>query len=138
MIKQYGTTDNYNTEYTKCLHIDLAKDAYRATNHKDEYTQMTPWLERCEKMLWHSNFIQWRLAGNPLPQDRLLPDMDYCCSIKMTKHPTIRHVPLESVVCDYGTTFFTKALACYVVHTNQPGLSPAQLEQEASHVILPF
>jgi len=28
MIKQYGTTDNYNTEYTERLHIDLAKDAY--------------------------------------------------------------------------------------------------------------
>ncbi|KAG1894657.1 uncharacterized protein F5891DRAFT_1254799 [Suillus fuscotomentosus] len=138
MIKLYGTTDNYNTEYTERLHIDLAKDAYRATNHKDEYTQMTLWLERREKMLWHNNFVQWRLAGDPPPQDRLPPDMDYRRSIKMTKHPTIRHVPLDSVVRDYGATFFTEALACYVVRTNQPGLSPAQLEQEASHVILPF
>ena len=28
-IKLYGTTDNYNTEYTERLHCDLAKDAYR-------------------------------------------------------------------------------------------------------------
>ncbi|KAG1872213.1 hypothetical protein F4604DRAFT_1881034 [Suillus subluteus] len=41
MIWTFGTMDNYNTEYTKWLHIDLAKDAYRATNHKDEFTQMT-------------------------------------------------------------------------------------------------
>ncbi|KAJ7860220.1 hypothetical protein B0H14DRAFT_3084863 [Mycena olivaceomarginata] len=40
-IKLFGTTDNYNTEYTERLHIDFAKDAYRATNRKDEYTQMT-------------------------------------------------------------------------------------------------
>ncbi|KAG2049395.1 hypothetical protein BDR06DRAFT_984434 [Suillus hirtellus] len=138
MIKLYGMTDNYNTEYTEHLHIDLAKDAYRATNHKDEYMQMTLWLERCKKMLWHNNFIQWCLAGNPPSQDRLPPDMDYQHSIKMMKHPTIRCVPLDSVVHDYGTTFFTKALACYVIRTNQPGLSSAQLEQEASHVILPF
>ncbi|KAG1817029.1 hypothetical protein DFJ58DRAFT_720258 [Suillus subalutaceus] len=41
MIQTFGTTDNYNTEYTERLHIDLAKDAYHATNHKDEFTQMT-------------------------------------------------------------------------------------------------
>jgi hypothetical protein len=28
-VKLYGTTDNYNTEYTERLHCDLAKDAYR-------------------------------------------------------------------------------------------------------------
>ena len=28
MIWTFGMTDNYNTEYTECLHIDLAKDAY--------------------------------------------------------------------------------------------------------------
>ena len=26
-IRNYGATDNYNTEYTEHLHIDLAKDA---------------------------------------------------------------------------------------------------------------
>ena len=35
---------------TERLHrnIGFAKDAYRATNHKDEYSQMTRWLERRE------------------------------------------------------------------------------------------
>ncbi|KAG2124582.1 hypothetical protein BD769DRAFT_1628787 [Suillus cothurnatus] len=37
MITLFGTTYNYNIEYTECLHIDLAKDAYRATNHKDDW-----------------------------------------------------------------------------------------------------
>ncbi|KAJ7475314.1 hypothetical protein B0H11DRAFT_1608947, partial [Mycena galericulata] len=59
-IKRFGTTDNFNTEYTERLHIDLAKDAYRATNHKDEYPQMTQWLERKEKILLHAKFIHWR------------------------------------------------------------------------------
>ncbi|KAG0706653.1 hypothetical protein DFH29DRAFT_980304 [Suillus ampliporus] len=58
MIRLYGTTDNYNTEYTECLHIDLAKDAYCATNHKDEFVQMTQWLERKEKIVCHNKFIQ--------------------------------------------------------------------------------
>jgi len=33
-IKLFGTTDNYNTEQSEHLHIDLAKDAYCVTNHK--------------------------------------------------------------------------------------------------------
>lgn len=41
MIRFFSTTDNYNTEYTERLHIDLAKDAYCATNRKDEFMQMT-------------------------------------------------------------------------------------------------
>ena len=66
-IKLYGTLDNYNTEYTERLHIDLAKDAYAATNHKDEFTQMAIWLERKEKILRHRQYIDWRLDGSPPP-----------------------------------------------------------------------
>ena len=50
-IRNYGATDNYNTEYTEHLHIDLAKDAYKSTNFKDEFTQMTLWLEQKEKVI---------------------------------------------------------------------------------------
>jgi hypothetical protein len=63
-IKLFGTTDNFNTEYTECLHIDLAKDAYRATNRKDEYSQMTIWLEWKEKMEQHTRYIDRRLRFN--------------------------------------------------------------------------
>ncbi|KAJ7791142.1 hypothetical protein B0H14DRAFT_2275522, partial [Mycena olivaceomarginata] len=48
-ITLFGTTDNCNTEYTERLHIDLTKDAYRATNFKDKFPQMTLWLDRKEK-----------------------------------------------------------------------------------------
>lgn len=44
-LKLYGTTNNYSTEFTKHLHIDFAKDAYHTTNQKDEYPQMTMWLD---------------------------------------------------------------------------------------------
>jgi hypothetical protein len=43
-ITLFGTTDNYNTEQTERLHIDMAKNAYRASNCHDEYPQMTIWL----------------------------------------------------------------------------------------------
>ncbi|THU88317.1 hypothetical protein K435DRAFT_866397 [Dendrothele bispora CBS 962.96] len=57
LIELYGTADNCNTEYTERLHIDLAKDAYRSTNHKDKYPQMTLWLERQEKMQFHYKYL---------------------------------------------------------------------------------
>jgi len=79
MIMLFSSTDNYNTEYTERLHIDLAKDAYHATNHKDEFAQMTRWLERKEKILRHQKYISWRLAGGHQldPYHSRPPDMTF-------------------------------------------------------------
>src|SRR5258705_5140090 len=62
LIEIFGTMDNYDTSYTEHLHIDLAKDAYRATNLKDEYPQMTAWLDWWERVLLHKKFINRRIA----------------------------------------------------------------------------
>ena len=51
-IKNFGTIGNYNTEYTERLHIDLAKEAHCAIDQKDEYIQMTTWLEWKEKIVF--------------------------------------------------------------------------------------
>lgn len=59
-ISLLGMTDNYDTQYTERLHIDLAKDTYRATNRKDEYPQMTTWLLRKEKIEQYDSFCRWR------------------------------------------------------------------------------
>ncbi|KAJ6549721.1 hypothetical protein B0H19DRAFT_1211389 [Mycena capillaripes] len=106
-IKLFGTTDNYNTEYTERLHIDLAKDAYRSTNFKDEFPQMTLWLERKEKIYRHEKYIQWRLDGSPAPPpaETLPPGIVYERQLKMTKHPTHKAVRLTRLVTDYGAKF---------------------------------
>ena len=46
MIERFGSTDNYNTEHTERLHIPFAKDAFEATNFKNEYPQMAIFVER--------------------------------------------------------------------------------------------
>ena len=56
----FGTTDNYNTEQTERLHINFTKNAYRATNRKDEYFQMATWVKRREKTQNHSAFLNWQ------------------------------------------------------------------------------
>lgn len=139
-IKLFGTTDNYNTEYTERLHIDLAKDAFRSTNFKDEFPQMTLWLERKEKIFRHEKYIQWRLDGCPAPpaMETLPPGIVYERQLKMTKHPTHKSVRITKLVSDYGATFFRDALTRFIVKFNNPALSPAQVESESASIALPF
>lgn len=139
-IRLFGTTDNYNTEYTERLHIDLAKDAYRATNKKDEYAQMTVWLERKEKMLRHARYINWRLGVSDF--QRIMPSnpvlQTYLGDIRMTKGPSA-NVSMDQIANNYGATFFRDALARYVAQSMDPNLTThARIEHAASNVMLPF
>ncbi|KAG2119699.1 uncharacterized protein F5147DRAFT_742050 [Suillus discolor] len=103
MIRTFGTTNNYNTEYTERLHIiDLAKDAYRATNHKDKFIQMTKWLERKEKIAHHQQFIKWRLDGDCAPHHLHPPDLHFDRTQQLTKHPNAKAVPIQQLITDYG------------------------------------
>jgi hypothetical protein len=49
-IKSHGTADGYNTESPERLHIDYAKEAYRASNKREYVRQMTVWLGRQESV----------------------------------------------------------------------------------------
>ena len=66
LIRLYGTTDNFNTAYTERLHIGFTKDAYNATNRKDEFTQMANWLECKEKIFCHEQYLSWVHNGLPI------------------------------------------------------------------------
>ncbi|KAG2029601.1 hypothetical protein BDR03DRAFT_936813 [Suillus americanus] len=136
MITLFGTTDNYNTEYTERLHIDLAKDAYRATNHKDEFIQMTLWLERKEKILQHQKFVSWCLAGGHHFEPYYLcpPDMTFRREQVMTKHPTAKAVSIQKLVEDYGATHFREALAHYIVHKHRGDHSVLLRDRELDHL----
>ena len=138
-IKFFGTTDNYNTEYTERLHIDLAKDAYRATNHRDEYAQMTVWLERREKVLQLESYHKWRLDR----QSTILlrsTDMAYNGTLTLTKWPSAWAVKLGDIINQYGAKFFQEALRRYIVlvrHSGPP-LTRTQVERQILYTNLPF
>ena len=138
-IKLFGTTNNYNTEYTERLHIDLAKDAYWATNHRGEYAQMTVWLERRERILRHESYLEWCLNGQSTFVLRLA-DMAYNGTPTLTKWPSVRAVGLDDVISKYGARFFREALRHYIVlarHSGPP-LTRSQLEHQILYVNLPF
>ncbi|KAG2743481.1 hypothetical protein P692DRAFT_201886479 [Suillus brevipes Sb2] len=142
-LAQYPCHNNYNTEYTECLHIDLAKDAYCSTNHKNEFAQMTTWLERQEKILRHDKYIQWKLGGaEPYPGHQTRPpDMSFCRTQVMTKHPTVKAITFDKIKSDYGTPYFCESLARYIAKAALPvntTVTPAQLEHHAANVHIPF
>ncbi|KAJ3752644.1 hypothetical protein EV360DRAFT_54847 [Lentinula raphanica] len=159
-IRLFGTTDNYNTETTERLHIDFAKDAYRASNHKDEYAQMTKWLERREKINHHSNYVHWQvnanLLGSPCPStnacigerydfpgaQRTLSDMECVLSQKLTTHPTLKSVSLaklaDSSLAGYGAVDFEVALKRFIVQFRHPALPANLVDEYAAFVVLPF
>ncbi|EMD30775.1 hypothetical protein CERSUDRAFT_60838 [Gelatoporia subvermispora B] len=132
--------DNFDTSYTERLHIDFTKDAYRASNKKDEFAQMTLWLQRQEKIMQHHCYIHWRQNKCPpltyvntlaptIPSDRL----------SIAKHPVHRAVSFDTLKMDYGASYFDDALARFIVHWNSDtSLSSAQIEARASKLLLSF
>jgi hypothetical protein len=140
-IRLFGTTDNYNTEQTERLHIDFTKDAYRATNHKDEYTQMTTWLERREKVQLHSAFIKWRQQSDQeenISAKPIGPPRPGARSLRMTRHPTLKAVSFNELAQKYGAVEFQDALADFIAHTNHPTVSAATLTRLAADTLIPF
>ncbi|KAG2145304.1 uncharacterized protein EDB93DRAFT_1241163 [Suillus bovinus] len=113
MICFFGMMDNYNTEYTEQLHIDLAKDAYRATNRKDEFIKMTQWLERKEKIVRHAKFIHWQLHNNTPHHPRPRPaSLSFDRTQTLAKHPSAKAVPFQTSISLSRTHF--EALAANV------------------------
>ncbi|THG92766.1 hypothetical protein EW026_g8251 [Hermanssonia centrifuga] len=58
-IEQKGALDGYNTELAERLHIDFAKEGYRAGNHRDYIAHMTTWLQRQEAADLRVAYLDW-------------------------------------------------------------------------------
>ena len=58
LIEDFGSADGFNTEWSERLHIDYAKLVWSASNRKDEYPQMTLWLQRREQLRAHQAYVQ--------------------------------------------------------------------------------
>jgi hypothetical protein len=68
-IRQLGSADGYNTEGSERLHIDYAKEAYRASNRRDYVEQMTKWLRRQEAVHQYAAYLSWRRCSSPQPAE---------------------------------------------------------------------
>lgn len=138
LITLFGTTDNYNTEFTERLHIDFAKDAYRATNKKDEYPQMTLWLERKEKVYRHDRFLQWRLnaMGAIQTHTTAVPYLQEHATTAM--YPSAYSVSFDTLANSYGAYDIRNALALYIAKARYPSYSASRLQTVAATTHLPL
>ncbi|VDC05619.1 unnamed protein product [Peniophora sp. CBMAI 1063] len=139
-IRLFGTADNFNTSYSERLHIDFAKSAYRASNRKDEYPQMTVWLQRREQIQAHQSYVYWRLHGRPTLED--LPRAPLPRAPKLKRK--IARTPNRSVnFADadrlYGAEDFESVLKQYVLKIKLPTLSDQHIADiAATAYTLPF
>ncbi|KAJ3811030.1 hypothetical protein F5876DRAFT_88572 [Lentinula aff. lateritia] len=149
-------------ETTERLHIDFTKDAYRASNRKDEYSQMTKWLERCEKVVQHTNYLLWcksqrGLSPQSIPfivpgvrydfpgSQRSLQDMQCSLTHVLTKFPTQKMVSFSNLMQiepdqrGYGACNFEYALKMFIVqHSDPQSTTIGQIEDMTTFLSLPF
>ncbi|KAH9041565.1 hypothetical protein EDB85DRAFT_2242145 [Lactarius pseudohatsudake] len=140
-ITLFGSTDNYNTEQTERLHIDFTKDAYRATNHKDEYPQMTACLERREKIQQHMMFIAWRQRAqydDTQYSEPTGPSKPVPRTVQMARNPSLKAVSFNDLADKYGAFDFQDALADFIARLNHPQASATALRGLAEDTLLPF
>ena len=134
-IKLRGTTDNCNTQFSERLHIDLAKDAYAATNKKDEIPQMTRWLERKEKVFDLTKNITWQTHSyRPTPPWRspeLIPELE----VSTAKKPK-RRCSMDALAQLYGANHFEEALSRYAVSLKEPNMRPNNITAAARFEII--
>jgi hypothetical protein len=88
----------------------------------------------------HDQYVDWRLKGSPPPLqvEWTQPGLEVNQTLKLTKHPTARMVPLDILVTKYGATHFRTALARFIALTNDPNLTRAQLERKIWGIHFPF
>ncbi|KAH9842998.1 uncharacterized protein C8Q71DRAFT_720384 [Rhodofomes roseus] len=152
-IRSRGTCDGYNTELPERLHIDLAKNAYRASNHRDYTEQMVKWLGRQEAVDLHAAYITWlKVAegggaqlndtsadGEGAPDDSESPDPAAAPRVMldggkrsyvMAKHCPCPNTTLRTLVDDHKATQFLPAITEFV-HSRFPGcrLQPNDMDR---------
>ena len=141
LIRLFGSTDNYDTQYTERLHKDFAKKPSRATNMRDELLQMAVWLERQEQVHQHAGYVHWLeqggIRGTAITRDHI-PNLKPHCCIKMSKAPTVYSVSIEKLETDYGALRFRETFARFVVQWQQPGIRQAHLDYKVQGIHLPF
>jgi Plavaka transposase len=145
-IRSHGTADGYNTEASERLHIDYAKEGYRASNKKDYIKQMTVWLGRQEAVSRFQAYLVYaHKQANAISQDshRLVSDSeselgaygedfdDQTTPVsKSTKthsvslKPAYPHISLTTITTDFKATGFLPALKNYIRRAYPPPALP--------------
>jgi hypothetical protein len=148
-IQSRGSLDGYNSESPERLHIDYAKEAYRASNKKEYVRQMTVWLGRQEAVARFRAYVDYVTTLDPshgMPHDadelelddEIYEDQD----IEMEEpapinpselsHPThsvaikpaFPHTDFNTLTTQFKATNFIPALSTYIRRLIPPPALP--------------
>jgi hypothetical protein len=143
-IQARGSLDGYNTESPERLHIDCAKEAYRASNKKEYTRQMTVWLGRQEAVARFRAYLDYvnaldPIALDPIPHDDephasdyednemeeptdsdLSPHSSHSLAIK----PAYPRTDLNTLITQFKAFNFISALSTYIRRCIPPPAIP--------------
>jgi len=138
-IRALGSTDGYNTESPERLHIDCAKEGYRASNRCDYLEQMAIWLQRREAMWKREAYLVWieeRLStAQPVGEGEEVDDSDgdsdgeriattttvnnsttlpSVALYTVAKTAPFRQITVERIISNFGAIDFLEALRTFL------------------------
>jgi hypothetical protein len=132
-IRRLGSADGYNTESPERLHIDLAKEAYRASNKRDYAEQMAVWLQRQEAINLCNAYLHWvardlETGASPPSEEWEDDESDFDSqsetqpddvntelpSYTVAKIAPLPATPVARLETDFGATEFLPALTSFV------------------------
>lgn len=138
-IRSRGTADGYNSEASERLHIDYAKEGYRASNKKDYIKQMTVWLGRQEAVNRFQAYLVYAAKeSNTPPHDSdtddveldndndlndptvMVPNSSHSVSAK----PAYPHQSLSAITTEFKAPGFLPALTTYIRRAYPPPAVP--------------
>ncbi|KAI0683265.1 hypothetical protein BC835DRAFT_1472233 [Cytidiella melzeri] len=139
-IKSRGAADGYNTELPERLHIDLAKDAYRASNRREYVIQMAKWLRRQESVAEFGKYLAWRVGprvaktkvtnaeseSEDSEQEELraaISTQSTTWTHRLSARPGYCNLTVNDITTQFAPDFLSK-LTIYIQRTNPPPRRP--------------
>jgi hypothetical protein len=132
-----GSLDGFNTESPERLHIDYAKEAYRASNKKEYVRQMTVWLGRQEAVARFRAYLDYVITLDPshgLPPDDETQDELEDNETEEPAHlapthsvaikPAFPHTNFNTLTTQFKATNFIPALSTYIRRIIPPPALP--------------
>jgi hypothetical protein len=137
-VQSRGSLDGYNTESPERLHIDYAKEGYRASNKKEYVQQMTVWLGRQEAVARFRAYLDY-VDPTQLPNDEPHEDephdfednemeetahTDLTPTHSVALNPAFPHTNVSALITQFKATNFISALSTYIRRLIPPPALP--------------
>lgn len=136
-IRNFGTTDNYNTEAFERFHIDMAKEGWRASNFRNEVPQMTRWLERQEKISLFQSYVNYK-TNDDAEEDEEEPanSRSTLTGLVIAQQPAVSGQTISSIQKNHDAPSFGHHLRNYLNTLLPPEEILSRLQVPYAH--LPF